>query len=432
MKATPLAALAFGLVMLLAVQPATHSASAAARALPPAVQAIAPMNGLCDASDVLDVLGDLSEASAAKKRIQIALLAGRLTDCATRLRAVAAVPTPYWIAPDDRARLPAAARTPSPVCVSPPPATTASNRFELYEDLQRCASYVAALDAAASPDPNASTPPSIAARPTFYVFAVGAAEASAATVLIRSAVARLAGSARHTGPEFATAPASPDIVVSGRADWTSVDTFTAQCQFDPNTRGALVIETSIPETYHSNYLIIAANFTTVSASIEVLGCGAEDHRPTASPLSLVSRQDVNGKAHQDAWTLGIFTTLATLLATSGTKTTVTTGGGTTTVSRTDSTAPVFAGSILGYYENQNLTLPAQNASVALNVAANRFAEAMMQRLSETCADRELRALAAAADPAAIPAPPPEHRTRLYQAAFEYAEDCALFANFATH
>jgi hypothetical protein len=102
------------------------------------------------------------------------------------------------------------------------------------------------------------------------------------------------------------------MVVSGRPDWTSLDSFATQCQLDPNTRGALVLETSIAETYRNNYFLIVANFTTASAAIEILGCGSEDHTPAASPLSLVSRNDVTGKAHQDAWTFGIFTTLATL------------------------------------------------------------------------------------------------------------------------
>src|SRR5450631_1097344 len=143
------------------------------------------------------------------------------------------------------------------------------------------------------------------------------------------------------------------MVVSGRPDWTSLDSFATQCQLDPNTRGALVLETSIAETYRNNYFLIVANFTTASAAIEILGCGSEDHTPAASPLSLVSRNDVTGKAHQDAWTFGIFTTLATLFAANSSKTTVTTGNGSTTVTRSDASAPVLTGTVLGYFENQN-------------------------------------------------------------------------------
>jgi hypothetical protein len=383
------------------------------------------MNGLCDAAGVLDVLGDLADPNPVKRRDQIALLQGRLVDCARRIgdarsHPPASTPTPYWIASFPPPTPAAPARTPSPVCIDPPPATTASNRFALYENLQRCVSQWAMLSAVPSPEPAASTLPSVAAAPTFYVFAVGAADATTASMLIRAAAARLAGAANRSG----TAP-SPRIVVSGRADWTSLDSFAAQCQLDPNTRGALVVETSLPETYRNNFFLIVANFTTVSAAVDMLGCGSEDHTPASSPLSLISRQDVTGKAHQDAWTLGIFTTLATLFAANTSKTTVTIGNGSTTVSKTDASAPVLTGTVLGYFENQNLTLPAQNASVGLKVAAERFAAGMMSRLHAACFEPEIRQLAAAADPAASPA----HRTRLYRAAYEYRGDCASFANF---
>lgn len=397
-------------------------------------QPITPMLGLCDTSNVLDVLGDLSDADASKKRNQIALLQGRIIDCSRKITeslapAPVAAPTPYWISV---APAPVATHAPAAVCIDPPGATTASNRIALYEILQRCAAYWTALSATATPAPGATPLASIASRPTFYVFATGAVDPPTATVLIRSLVGRLIRAQRRSHPLPSPAgddETGADVVVAGRADWTTPDSFASQCQLDPNTRGAVVIESSIPETYRHNYFLLAANFTTVSAAVDVLGCGAQDHNPAASPLSLHREEALSGKAHQDALTLGLFTTIATLLAVSDSKTTVTTGGGSTTVTKTDANAPVFTGSVLGYFENQNLTLPAQNANVALSVAGERFADGTMARLRNVCKRPEIARLAAEANPDNNPPPPLKYRTLAHRAAFEYISDCNLFANF---
>ena len=406
------------------------------QAFPSPPQVVTPLLGVCDATGVLDVLGDLSDADAAKKRNQIALLQGRIVDCshkiaAGRLSAVAPSPTPYWAS---ALPAPTATAQPSQACTNPPPATTESNRFALFEILQRCSAYWTAVTTAASPAPSQTAPPSIASRPTFYVFATGAVDPTTATVLIRSMVARLTSAENRATAGYAASVGSemlPGVVLAGRADWTTTESFTSQCQLDPNTRGALVIRTSMPEIYRANYLLLVANFTQVSATVDVLGCGVEDHNDAASPLGLYSQDAIAGRSHQDTITLGIFSSIAAFLATNKSKTTVTTGNGSTTVVKSDSTAPAFSGNVLGYFEGDNLSVPAQNASVQLNVAGRRFSEEAMTRLGNLCRRPEIRRLAEQGDPRTIPAPPLEHRTLLYKAAFEYVDDCTLFANFGT-
>ncbi|MBC5799233.1 MAG: hypothetical protein GIX03_08370 [Candidatus Eremiobacteraeota bacterium] len=387
-----------------------------------AAKAVTPLAGICDGSAALDVLGDLGDRDAERKRNQIALLQGRIIECSRKIdEALVHLPTPspspYWVAAGPLA---AATPTPTPVCQNPPAATLTSNRFALYERLERCAAYWTYLSTPPTPEPTETPLPSVASRPTFYVFATGAADQTAAAVLIRSVVGRLIEAQRR---------ADSDVAVAGRADWTTPDSFASQCQLDSNTRGALVIETSIPETSHHNYLLLVANFTNVSASVEMLGCGEEDHNPGVSPLSLYTQQAVTGKAHQDALALGIFSAIVPFLVSDKSKTTVTTAPKSMTITKTDSTAPVLSGSLLGFYESQNLTLPAQNASVGLTVASERFADSTMERLTKLCSDPDIVGLANQAGRPHGPPAPPEHRTIIYKAASEYISDCSSFANF---
>jgi hypothetical protein len=161
----------------------------------------------------------------------------------------------------------------------------------------------------------------------------------------------------------------------------------------------------------------------------MLGCGALDHDPSVSPLSLWNQQTLTAKAHQDAFTLGILTSIAAFFAKTKTTTTVTTGQGTTTVTRNESMPPVLTGNVLTFFQTENLNLPAQNASVQLTIAGERLADSTMKRLRLFCNEPEIRRLAANADPRNVPPPPLEHRTPLYKAAFEYVNACGLFANF---
>ena len=398
----------------------TSNAVRSSRPAAPA-QVVTPIPGICDTANVADVFPDLTEPRT--KREQIAFLQGRIVECTHQIdaalpRVPTPAPSPYWIS--GMAPL-AASATPTPICTSATPATTSSDRIVLYAALGRCFAYLTYLNALPSPAPTESPLARVASRPTFYVFATGAADPTAASVLIRSVVDRLTKAQRKA--------ARFEVSVVGRADWTATSNFSAQCQQDANTRGALVIETSIPETYRYNYLIIVANFTHVSASVEVLGCGAGDHDPSLSPLSLWNEQAITGKAHEDAWTLGTLAALLPFFALDKSSTTVTRGPETTTLTRTDSTAPALTGSLVSFYQAENLNLPAQNASVGLDVASDRFADSAMSRLGSLCDAPQIRELASDGNPANVPIPPPAHRTLLYKAAFEYVEDCSLFANF---
>jgi hypothetical protein len=413
-----------------AARPAVHKSES--KSTPP--EPVTPLLGICDVTGATDVLGDLSDADAGKKRIQIALLQGRILECSHKiaaLTAAAASATPYWAS---NMTLPAALPAPSEACVHPAPATTDSNRFALFEILERCSAYVTTVTGSATPAPAETPLPSIASRPTFYVFATGAVDPTTATVLIRSLVARLTSAERRATQSRSARP-DPDalaaVLVASRADWTATESFTAQCQLDPNTRGALVIRTSMPQTYRNNYLLLVANFTQLSATVDVLGCASDDHNVNAAPLSLYSQEALSGKAHQDTVTLGIFSSIAAFLASDKSKTTVTTGNGSTTVVKSDSTAPAFSGNVLGYFEGESLDVPAQNASVQMNVAAKRLTDDAMTGLHRMCRRPEVLTLAAQGDPSAVPPSPPEHRTLAYKAAYEYVGDCALFGNFET-
>jgi hypothetical protein len=396
-----------------------------------ASQVVTPMPGICDTANVTDLFSDLSDEST--KRDQIALLQGRIVECTRKIGRILAQlpspsPTPYWL---PAIPVPAPTRTASPECTTSAPATMSSNRFALYEKLGRCFAYLTYLNALPTPAPTESPLAQVASRPTFYVFATGAADPTAGSVLIRSVVDRLMKAQRNARLARARGPGDTlwDLSIVGRADWTETASFASQCQLDPNTRGALVIETSIPETYRANYLLIVANFTNVSASMEMLGCGALDHDPSVSPLSLWNYQALTGKAHQDALTLGILTSIAAYFSKTKTTTTVNTGQGTTTVTRTEVAPPILTGNALTFFQTENLNLPAQNASVQLTVAGERLADSTMKRLRMFCLEPEIRRLAADADPTNVPPPPLEHRTLLYKAAFEYLDTCGLFANF---
>jgi hypothetical protein len=402
-----------------AARHATHKGGSATAS----PSALVPFDGVCDTANVTDVLGDLTDAD--NKINQIALLQGRIIACSRKISVAlehlpTPTPQPYWL---PAAPPPVQAPTPSPECVAPPNATTASNRFALFETLSRCFSYWTYLSTLPTPAPFDSPVPMLASQPTFYVFATGAADPVAAAVLIRSVVDRLIRAKQKA--------VASGLRVAARGDWTDPVSFAAQCQQDPNTRGALVIETAIPETYRHNYLLLTANFTNVSASLEMLGCGEQDHNPVTAPLSIWSEQSLTGSAHQTAVTLGILSSIATVFAKTMSTASVSTGGGTTTITQSTTQPPVLTGNALSYFQSQDLNLPAQNASVQLRLASERFADAAMLRLRTFCTAKEILSMAAAGDTASAPSAPPEHRTLPYKAASQYVADCGLFGNFVS-
>ena len=401
-------------------KPSSGSHHAAAK---PAAGAVSPIPGICDTANVTDVFSDLTDEST--KAQQLALLQGRIVECSHKIADALAhlpspTPTPYWVT---SAPLTPPLQTPAPDCVQPPPATMASNSIAMFETLGLCSAYLAYVTALPTPAPVDSPLSSLASRPTFYVFATGAVDPLAASVLIRTVTDRLIKTHRHAAPD--------NMRIVARADWTDEASFAAQCQLDPNTRGALIIQTSIPLNYRFNYILVIANFTDVSASVEMLGCGDEDHHTAASPLSLFSEQAITAKAHETAYTLGFLSALAPFLFPTKAVTTVAgIGTGSTTVTNTQSATPYFSGNLLASFQAENLNFPAQNPSVQLTVASERFADSTMQRLHAFCSQPDIRTMATAADPKNVPLPPLEHRTASYKAAYEYVTQCDRFAEFA--
>jgi hypothetical protein len=395
--------------------PKTAKPAAKHSGTPAPVTAIVPFAGPCDTANIIDLLTDLEAPD--NKPDKLSVLQGRINECSSRIAGILAAmpsptPAPFWVS---NVHQPPALPTPPPVCATPPPpATSASVPVALYETLSSCVGYLTYLTSVPSPDPSASPLPRVASRPTFYVYAVGAYDAAAASVLIRSVVARLTKS---------LSPQS-DLVVTGRADWTTNDNFAAQCQLDPNTRDALVIQNVIPQTSTLNYLLVTSAQTRVSASIEMLGCSSEDHNPGSSPLSLLSENDIGGKAHQTALTIGIFASLVPFLIPSKSVTSVNLGPP-AVITNTQQSAPQASGNAAGYFNDQNLNLPAQNASVQLTVASERLAGEALHRLHGFCDASALQHLLADAGPRT----PIEHRTVVYKAAFLFKNDCTVFGGF---
>ncbi len=387
----------------------------------PAPVAIEPFEGVCDTANITDVFSNLE--SEHNKDDEIALLQGRIVSCSRRIAEFLAhqpapSPTPYWIS---ALPAPAPTFTPAPVCAtSPPPVTSSAKTIALYETLSRCFGYYTYLTTLPSPGPSDTPAPlaRIASRPTFYVYAVGATDPVAAAVLIHSVIARLTKALR---------PGS-DLQIAGRADWTANANFAAQCQQDPNTRDALVIETSINQASTLNYLLVTTQIANITASAEVLGCGPDYHKPSASPLSLISENGLTGKAHQTGLVVGLLSAIASFFLVDKAMTTVS-AGPPVSVTSTVRTAPQLNGDVLGYYQGQNLNLPAQNPSVQVAVASERLANDAMNRLQLFCIAPALTRLANDARPKGVADVPPEHRTVLYQAAALYMDDCARFNNF---
>lgn len=402
---------------------ATSATGHHAAAAPAATGTIAPIPGICDTANVTDVFSDLTDEDS--KPQQLALLQGRIEECSHKIADALAhlpspSPTPYWVTSVPQ---PPPVQTPAPECIQPPAATMRSNSIAMFETLGICAAYLTYVTALPTPAPVDSPLASLASRPTFYVFATGAVDQTAAAVLIRTVTDRLLKAHGHAGPD--------DMRIVARADWTDEGSFAAQCQLDPNTRGALIIQTSIPLAYKFNYLLVIANFTNLSASVEMLGCGDEDHNIAASPLSLFSAQAITEKTHETAYTLGFLSALAPLLFPSKTVTTVSgIGTGSATVTNTNSTTPEFSGNLLASFQAENLNFPAQNASVQLVVASERFADDTLKRLNAFCSDADIRRMATEADPKNVPLPPRDHRTASYKAAYEFVGQCGRFADFA--
>ena len=385
------------------------------------VTPVTPVPGACDTANVMDIFGNLTGNKERTERI--AIVQGRIDECARKIDAILAQqPTPsaepYWLPPQP---VPVPGPTQTPVCTNPPPANSASKEYHLYETLTMCVAYFTYLTALPTPEPTDTPPSTIASQPSFYVFALGAADDTAAAVLIHSVVQRLA-----------IARAGPDaLAIVPRASWTDAASFAAQCRFDPNTLGALVIETSVHQTRRANYLAVVAEFSDVDASVEVLGCGADGRARGLPPLSLASENNLTGSAHESALVTGTIATVLAFISANKTTTDVSESpAGRTTVTTTQPNPIALNGNLLSYYQNENLNLPAQNVSVQLRVASERFADATMHRLGGLCRNQQVQLMAAQANPAATSLAPPQHRTVAYRAAFEYAHVCALFGGFA--
>ncbi|MBV8151618.1 MAG: hypothetical protein JOY59_08680, partial [Candidatus Eremiobacteraeota bacterium] len=376
------------------------AALAAAGATSAPATPVAPVAGSCDTANVIDIFGNLTGDKERAERI--AIVQGRIVECARKINdflahAPSPQPSAYWLPPKPQ---PQPSPTQTPVCTNPPPATTASKEYRLYELLTMCVAYLTYLNALPTPEPT-DTPPAIyASRPTFYVFATGAVDDAVANVLIRSVVERLAAARAHAGGPLA---------VVARAGWTDPDAFAAQCRFDPNTRGALIIETSARDARNANYLAVIAQFSDVDASIELLGCANDGASRNVPALSLVTEERLSGTAHETAMVTGTIAALAAALNVGKTTTSVTVANGRANVLTTTYNPIVLSGNLLTYFQNENLNVPAQNESVRTRVASARFTDAAMHRLGALCRDRELQLMASQADPARRPVAPPEHR-----------------------
>jgi hypothetical protein len=315
--------------------------------------------------------------------------------------------------------------------------------------LAQCVGYLTVAKALPTATPSPTPLPYIASHPTFYVFATGAMAADwTSYTLIRSSVERLTVNYLEQfkrTPSPGTLEPPTDLQIIARPDWTTLSSFASQCQLDPMTRGALVLEGPIPQTVTNAWLLFTNTHQYVSAGAELFGCSPFDHDPSVSPLSLAYQSNVSGYDTETTFPFGILASIGSLFAQNKTTTsTVTTASVpksvthptaapttvTTTTTNTNLNWPLVLGTAASTLATQNI--PAINPNAQLNAASFDLIDKLLSKLLyRACEDPMiLKAAAAAGDPA-HPTPVPQNRAVAYRAAYEFIYlNCDTFDNFS--
>ena len=342
---------------------------------------------------------------------RLALLQGRIRTCRTLIKAASPTPGP----------LPPWVPTPTPTPTTNPDlaacnADSQTTWLAEYEVLGRCVAYMKAL-----PSPPATPSPGyLAANRTAYVFSIGGADPTTSALLVRSVTAQLNALPHNAG-----------VRVVGRLDWSAITSFTAQCQSDTNTIGAIVIENSYPQAFTYNYLALLYSAEQVAAQAEILGCSSFDHTPASSTLALwATAQPIERKHGENTFAVGPLAAIVSLFSGASTTTTVQTSP--TPIPNT--TPPQYSSSstveqkftpafIVGTLSAAVSTVnaPAANASNQLIAAARAFAGELVPQMSFGCATADYYTGNASyfnAHPTAVPS-----KTTM-QSAYMLAELCS--------
>jgi|HubBroStandDraft_4_1064222.scaffolds.fasta_scaffold21192_3 hypothetical protein len=268
----------------------------------------------------------------------------------------------------------------------------------LYGELVDCVTYWKAISGTSSGATPA--PPAFAtARKTFYVFATGAVDPTTNALLVKSVIDRLIRAQTQTtaAPSPTPTPMSSEHwSISGRTDWSAISSFTAQCQGDPNTQGALVIEADFPVAYSNHYVLWVNTGEQVYANFQILSCDAMNYGTLSPPLSIWSAANVDGKSSTGGVPLGLLAGLAVILASNHTITTTTTttpapssgGPAITTTSTTNNLTPAFIGTALSGALGP-ITTPTANPGWLIGKSAFGVSDNLMGILRQYCRDDSL-------------------------------------------
>ncbi|HET9392218.1 MAG TPA: hypothetical protein VFO29_01660 [Candidatus Rubrimentiphilum sp.] len=374
----------------------------------------------CDNADALQILKLLP--ARGQQPMGDDILRSRITACRKKIsKTLSDLPTPP---PDDPWF---ATPSPNESCTS----QEGINEAQLYSILTDCVAYLKELSG-----PSASPLPFLARRPTFYVFSTGIVDQTTNAMIVRSIVDRLSKT-------LALPSKADDWEVIGRGDWTSVASFDSQCQLDPQTQGAIVVEADYPQPYSNSFLILVNNGTRIDANVEVLGCGPEDHNSSASPLNLWSAKDVDGRGRQLVAPLNILASTVALFAQSrstNTTTTLQTGPtpissaapGTTIQTTTTSTQAnlsplLIASTVAGSLSSQ--TVPSSNPSGQLSEAAWELTNRLMTQLSGGCGDAVVVEIQRVIQTGTYTKDP--YGADFYRGAYQFGRYCKRFNGFRT-
>lgn len=355
--------------------------------------------GVCDSSDALELIR-LAHGSADKSAVR-EVLTDRVRTCAALIKQQL-----------QKHPLPNKPPTPMPWSDAPPPPAPAptpsacdpqsGNDLTLYGDLVVCSSYWKNLSA--SPSSTPAPPAFLTAQPTFYVFATGTVDPTTNAMLIRSVVRRLleaqANEKLEPSNEVKGLPKGvPSEVwtVLGRNDWTSTTSYATQCQNDPNTRGAIVIEGDYPVAYTNNYLLLVNTGEQVQSNVELLGCDALNNGTSMPPQTIFAATDLGGKSSTGGLPLGVWGGLAVLASNNGQTTTsaVTTPVPspipvkpvaktvTTVTTTTSNVTPALAANALATSLGP-ITTPSSNSPWLLSNAAWQLSDYLFLALNLSC------------------------------------------------
>lgn len=255
---------------------------------------------------------------------------------------------------------------------------------ELFERLSTCAAY-----------DSSSTPPPIpysSGHKAFYLLAPGSSDPIVAAVVLHAMADQL-HRAIH-GPDADNEQDTFDDEVHpwvvARVDWQLKD-FAAQCEFDSNVSGALVLDNLVQQSATEFYILWQNGWTRVKSQAELIACPNPGN--SAAPRLVAIQHNIEGGGYRNGFPFVAVAGVASFYAQNKNQTMVTTtpvpvpsaSPGTvqqTTTTTNNATAPLIlasVGSSLG-----TTTLPALNATSQLNSAALHYSRGLMDKLHGLC------------------------------------------------